>query len=152
MSTCDVPKCTDCGLPVMPDDESGIAGDGHFHLECPPKEVMHALVVQEAETPHFCDACDKLLKAGDEIAHTYDMSRMWHRNCLKPFVCPPLVHQDIRTDATRDPYAWCRQRPGETQLEARERMLANVPPGLKRNVSEPCVIASYFGYERRGAQ
>lgn len=47
-----------------------------------------------------------------------------------------------------DPYDWCRKRPGESDDEHRTRMLANVPAGLKRNVSEPCVAAAYFGLSR----
>jgi hypothetical protein len=51
-----------------------------------------------------------------------------------------------------DPFDWCHQRADETQLEARERMLANVPAGLKRNIVEPCPIAEYFGLGRGATQ
>jgi hypothetical protein len=110
-------------------------------VELSDDELLNALVVQEPEAPHFCDACDKPLKAGDEIAHTHDMSRMWHRNCLRPatFKLKPV-----------DPFDWCRKRPGETEIEARARMLRMVPASLKRNESEPCPAATFFGLGRQG--
>lgn len=51
-----------------------------------------------------------------------------------------------------DPYDWCRKRPGETDAAHRERMLASVPEGLRRNEVQPCVVARYFGLERKGVE
>lgn len=49
-----------------------------------------------------------------------------------------------------DPFDWCRKRPDETDQQQRERMLASVPEGLRRNrVRGDDPVANYFGLGRR---
>lgn len=33
----------------------------------------------------ICEVCAQPLLPGQEIAHTLDMTRIWHRQCGKPF-------------------------------------------------------------------
>lgn len=44
--------------------------------------IIPCRLLQEAAMPRFCEGCGEQLRAGDRIAHTLDMARMWHRQCL----------------------------------------------------------------------
>jgi hypothetical protein len=51
-----------------------------------------------------------------------------------------------------DPYDWCRARTGETPLQTRERMLASIPAGLKRNTVSKDPAAVYLGVQTWGGE
>lgn len=93
---------------------------------------MKALTEEQevfSATPLDCVSCGKPIKVTDQIHMTF-----------------AGVSHDV---CEANPYDWCRKRPGEDDATHRERMLANIPEGLKRNIVKPCPIAEYFGLGRQ---
>jgi len=61
-------------------------------------KVMEGKLIEPGAGRHRCKDCGEELKAGDRIAHTLDMRRMWHSACFEKTLVPL---KELQKRATR---------------------------------------------------